>query len=138
MKAFNYLNWIVLLLTGAVAIGLEVVNTPIAFWLPAWGIQAAAFIYALMRRDGAHGPSTLLGCLAAAHITAVMVILSRTSMPFPGLAQIFFGLLFTYGLMYLYAARPSLIRRGVLRPARLDATPDPAAAPATPASAERL
>ena len=116
MKPLTYIDCAVLLVTGAFAIALSMLKTPLMFWVPVWCIQVAALVYAFMRRDGAHWPSTLFGCIATAHVVAATIFLSLAGLSFFGLLQLFFGLLFVHGMLYLIAAKPFLIRRGYLKP----------------------
>jgi hypothetical protein len=116
MKVLTYIDWAMLLVSGVVAIALSVLKTPVAFWLPAWFIQGAVLVYALARKDGVHWPSTSFGVVAVAHVITLIVLLAVSGMSLDGLAQLFFGLLFIHGLLYLVAAKRFLIRRGWLKP----------------------
>ncbi len=116
MKALTYIDWAVLFVSGIIAIVVSALKTPVAFWLPVWAFQAALFGYAVARRDGGHWPSTLFGVVAASHVLTVTVLLAVAGVSLAALAQLFFGLLFLHGLLYLVVAKAFFMRRGWLKP----------------------
>ncbi|WP_414665127.1 hypothetical protein [Horticoccus sp. 23ND18S-11] len=115
-SALDYIDWVVMFVSGAVAIGYAVAKTPVAFWLPAWFVQAVAFCYAVSRKDGAHWPSTVFGFCEGLYIVSVISLFASKRVSFASLTQLLLGLLFVHGILYLIAAKRFLIRRGYLKP----------------------
>lgn len=115
-SSFGYIDAIIQIVIGIVAIGYAMVMTPVVFWLPAWGILVAVFSYAMGNRDGSHWPSTIFGAIELIYIGALLVMLAISNVSSYALANLFFGMLMLHGILYAIAAKPFLIRRGYLKP----------------------
>jgi len=102
--------------SGAIAsVAFAILKTSWQFWLPFWFILSLSLLASALKKDEAHWPSSIFGCVSVIYIGSFLTLLYRSQVSIDSLLYLLCGAVFIHGFLYLIAARSFLRSRGILK-----------------------